>query len=60
MNVKKFYQGWDVYVNSTRLSRYYSKKKAVNIGQIESANLFEGQKHVEVVDTYTGEVVWNN
>lgn len=59
MNTKKYYQSWDIYINSTRIKRYYSRKKAISIAQKESANLFLGQLHVEVVDTYTGEVIYN-
>lgn len=60
MNYRKIYQGYDLYVNSTKVKRYYSKNKAISIAMKESANLFTGQNHVEVVDTITGEIIFNN
>ena len=57
--MKKWYKAYDIFINSTKLGRIYSKRKAINIAQKESANLFEGQRHVEVVDIKTGEIIYN-
>lgn len=54
----KNFKGYDLYINSTFKKRYYSKNKTINIAQIISNNLFE-QNHVEVVDTETGEIIFN-
>lgn len=57
--MNKWYKAYDIFVNSTKLGRLYSKRKAIDIAQKESASLFEGQRHVEVVDTETGEIIYN-
>lgn len=49
---------WDVYENGTKIARYYSLKKAINITQVIGANLF-GLRHLEVVDTNTGEIIYS-
>lgn len=49
---------WDVYENGTKIARYYSLKKAIHIAQIIGANLF-GLRHLEVVDTQTGEIIYS-
>lgn len=54
----KYYKAYDMYVNSTFKRRFYSKKKAINLAQIIGNNLFS-QTHVEIVDTETGEVIYN-
>lgn len=54
----KYYKSYDMYINSTFKKRYYSKNKAINLAQIIGNNLFE-QNHVEVVDTETGEIIFN-
>lgn len=58
-NMKKWYKAYDIFINSTKSYRLYSKKKAIEFAQRESANLFNGHKHVEVVDTETGEIIFN-
>lgn len=50
-------QAWQIYVNGTPIRKTYSKTKAINIAQIRCGCLFE-QRKVEVVDTITGEVVY--
>lgn len=55
---KNIYQGWDLYENGKFRQRFYSKKKAINIAQIIGQNLF-GIKHCEIVDSLTGEIVYN-
>lgn len=50
-------QTWEVYVNGTCIRRTYSKTKAIDIAQIRCGCLFD-QRKCEVVDTITGEVVY--
>lgn len=57
--MKKWNTAYDIFINSTKLGKVYSKRKAIEIAQKESANLFEGQKHIEVVDSETGEIIFN-
>ena len=57
--MKKWYKAYDIFINSTKLGRLYSKRKAINIAQRESNTLYEGQRHVEVVDSETGEIIYN-
>lgn len=57
--MNKWYKTYDIFINSTKLGRLYSKKKAIDLAQKESANLFDSHKHVEVVDTETGEIIYN-
>lgn len=57
--MKKWYKAYDIFINCTKLGRIYSKRKAIDLAMKESANIFEGQKHVEVVDTETGEIIYN-
>lgn len=49
---------WDVYENGTKIARYYSQKKAINLAQVIGANLF-GLRHLEVVNTQTGEIIYS-
>lgn len=57
--MKKWYKAYDIFINCTKIGRLYSKRKAINLAQKESASLFDGHRHIEVVDTETGEVVYN-
>lgn len=57
--MNKWYKAYDIFINSTKLGRLYSKRKAISFAQKESASLFAGHRHVEVVDTETGEVIFN-
>lgn len=54
----KYYKSYDMYINSTFKKRFYSKNKAINLAQIMGYNLFK-QNHVQIVDTETGEVIFN-
>ena len=58
--MKKWYKAYDIFINSTKIGRLYSKKKAINLAQKESASLYYGQRHAEVVDTETGEIIYNS
>ena len=57
--MNKWYKAYDIFINSTKLGRSYSKRKAIELAQKESASLFDGQRHVEVIDTETGEIIYN-
>ena len=58
-NMSKWYKAYDIFINSTKLGRMYSMRKAIEIAQKEGSSLFEGQRHIEVVDTETGEIIYN-
>lgn len=55
---KKVFQGWDLYVNSSFIKRFYSKKKAIHTCQIYNQTLF-GYNRAEVVDSESGEVIYS-
>lgn len=50
-------QAWEIYINGTCVRKVYSRKKAINLALIWCGQLFE-QRKVEVVDTSTGEVIF--
>lgn len=50
-------QAWEIYINGTCLKKVYSKKKAIDLAQKWCGQLFE-QRKTEVVDTITGEVIY--
>lgn len=50
-------QSWDIYINGTCVHKVYSKKKAIDLAQKWCGELFE-QRKVEVIDTLTGEVIY--
>lgn len=50
-------QAWEIYVNGSRIRKVYSRKKAIDLAQKWCGQLFE-QRKTEVVDTLTGEVVY--
>lgn len=48
---------YHIYVNGTHIKSSYSLKKAIDIAQQRSGQLFE-QRKVEVINSLTGEVIY--
>lgn len=57
--MKKYYLTYDIFINSSRIQRVYSKRKAIDICQQRCCNMFTGHRHGEVVCYETGEVVYS-
>ena len=59
MNWNNYNDIYDLYINSTKILRLYGKKKAIQRAQIITADLFEGQRHIELVNIHTGEIIYS-
>lgn len=52
------YDTFDIYINGTKCYRKYGIKSAITFAENTCGNLF-GERHVEVVNIITGEVVFS-
>lgn len=59
MNWKNYNDVYDMYINGTRVQRLWGKKHALAQAETQSGALF-GARHVELVNIYTGEIIFNN
>lgn len=50
---------YDLYINGTNVKRLWGKKHALNQAETQSGTLF-GERRVELVNVFTGEVIFNN
>ena len=50
---------FDIYKNGTKIRRVYGKKQAVHIGDRMAGELF-GISRIDVVNIFTGEIIWSN
>lgn len=49
---------YDLFVNSTKVTRIWGEKKALRIAEQQAGNLF-GQNHIELINIHTGEIIFN-
>lgn len=59
MNWKNYTDVYDLYINGSKVQRLWGKKHALEQAETQSGGLF-GYRRVELVNIYTGEVVFNN
>lgn len=49
---------YDIYKNGTKMYRVYGKRKAQKQAEIEAGNIFDGRARVDVVNIFTGEIIY--
>lgn len=49
---------YDLYVNSTKVTRIWGKSKALKLAEKQAGQLFE-QRHVELININTGEIIYS-
>lgn len=59
MNWKDYNDVYDMYINGTKVKRFWGKKHALQQAELQAGALF-GERHVELANIYTGEIIYNN
>lgn len=58
MNWSNYPYVYDLYINSTKVRRIWGTSKALKIAEQQAGTLFE-QRHVELVNIHTGEIIFS-
>lgn len=58
MNWKNYIDVYDLYINGTKVKRFWGRKHALTQAETQAGSLF-GERRVELVNIYTGEIIFN-
>lgn len=58
MNWANYPYVYDLYINSSKVTRIWGTSKALRLAEKQAGQLFE-QRHVELVNIYTGEIIFS-